>query len=184
MYDTRTGNGEGMTLWLTGLSGAGKSTLARAVAGALSAAGRRVEVLDGDELRGQVALGLGFSREDRNKNVALLAYIARLLSRNGVIAIVAAISPYRDGRDAARLLHDGRFVEVFVDCALDVLIDRDPKGLYARALRGDIPLFTGISDPYEAPPHPEVHVRTDRESVDQSAQRVLDHLRGRGFITP
>lgn len=183
MRDTSASSNEGFTLWLTGLSGAGKSTLARMVADGLRAQGRRVEVLDGDEVRA-IGLGLGFSKEDRDKNVALIGYVARLLSRNGVVAIVAAISPFRSGRDGIRLAHDGRFIEAFVDCPLDALIGRDPKGLYAKALRGEIQGFSGVSDPYEEPRHPEIHLHTGHESSEVSGRRIVEYLRDRGFIAP
>src|SRR5579885_2139717 len=138
----------GFTIWLTGLSGAGKSTLARGLAPALRERGRRVEVLDGDEVRENLSKGLGFSKEDRDTNIRRIAYVAKLVSRSGGVAITAAISPYRAIRDEARG-NIGRFVEVFVRCPLDVLVQRDTKGLYAKALRGEIAQFTGVSDPYE-----------------------------------
>src|ERR1700757_2070412 len=143
---------DGFTLWFTGLSGSGKSTLANLVADELRARGRRVEVLDGDEVRTNLSKGLGFSKEDRDTNIRRIGYVARLLSRNGVVVIAAAISPYREVREEVRRAHESPFVEAFVDCSIDELVRRDAKGLYAKALRGELPNFTGISDPYEPPP--------------------------------
>ena len=167
---------DGFTLWLTGLSGAGKSTLATAVAATLSGRGKRVEVLDGDEVRTNLSRGLGFSKDDRDTNIRRIGYVTKLLSRNGVIAIAAAISPYRAIRDEVRRAHCGRFVEVFVDCPLEELVKRDAKGLYAKALAGEIQHFTGVSDPYEPPLAPEIVVRTDRETIGQSTAVILDWL--------
>ncbi len=172
----------GFTLWFTGLSGAGKSTLAQAIRDDLVARGRRVEVLDGDEVRTTLSKGLGFSKEDRDTNIRRIGYVARLLSRNGVVAITAAISPYRDVRDEVRRAHEAPFVEVFVDCSLDELVRRDRKGLYAKALRGEIEHFTGVSDPYEAPRAPELHLRTDRESADESRASILIWLEQQGLL--
>ncbi len=166
----------GFTLWFTGLSGAGKSTLSLAVAQALRARGRRVERLDGDEVRQRLSRGLGFSKADRDENVRRIGFVARLLSRNGAVAIAAAISPYREVRDELRREHEARFVEVFVDCPLEVLIERDPKGLYARALTGQLPNFSGVSDPYEPPLAPEITVRTDRETVERSCDIIVGWL--------
>lgn len=172
---------DGFTLWFTGLSGAGKSTLATIVAERLRGMGRRVELLDGDEVRTNLSQGLGFSKADRDANIQRIAYVARLLSRNGVVAITAAISPYRETREAARRQID-RFVEVFVDCPLEVCEQRDVKGLYRRARAGEIKQFTGISDPYEPPEQPEVHLHTDRENPDQDVDIILDTLAGLGLI--
>jgi adenylyl-sulfate kinase len=169
----------GLVVWLTGLSGAGKSTLAHALAARLHAAGEKVEVLDGDSIRQHLSQGLGFSREDRDINIRRIAFVAKLLARNGVIVIVAAISPYRAVRDEARA-EIGRFLEVHVQCSIDELVRRDTKGLYARALAGSLPNFTGISDPYEEPLAPEVTVRTDRESLDESVSRVMAVIDSRG----
>src|SRR5712672_1431700 len=152
---------EGFTLWFTGLSGAGKSTLAGMAAEELRRRGRRVEVLDGDEIRTNLSKGLGFSKEDRDANIRRIGYVARLLSRNGVIAIVAAISPYREVRDEVRRGHEACFVEVFVDCSLEELVRRDTKGLYARALAGTLKNLTGVSDPYEPPLTPEIIIHSD-----------------------
>jgi adenylyl-sulfate kinase len=171
----------GFTLWFTGLSGAGKSTLARAVEDALEARGRHVEVLDGDEVREHLSKGLGFSKEDRDTNVRRIAFVAKLVTRSGGIAITAAISPYRAVRDEAREAI-GRFVEVFVRCPLEVLVKRDTKGLYARALRGEIDEFTGVSQGYEEPLNPEIVVDSDIESIGESVNRVLKKLESLGYL--
>lgn len=174
----------GFTVWLTGLSGAGKSTLARRLAELLAEpAGRRPEILDGDEVRLHLSRELGFTRQDRTTNVLRLGWICELLNRNGVPVIVAAISPYRDARAQVRARLD-RFVEVHVACPLDVCEQRDVKGLYRKARAGAIAAFTGIDDPYETPMRPELAVRTDLESVDASARRVLDTLRRLGYLPP
>ncbi|MDI7268447.1 MAG: adenylyl-sulfate kinase [Myxococcota bacterium] len=175
------GNAEkGFTLWFTGLSGSGKSALAERVADRLRAAGRRVELLDGDEVRTHLSKGLGFSKEDRDANIRRIGYVAHLLTRNGIVAITAAISPYRSIRDENRALI-GEFIEVFADCPLDECIRRDVKGLYRKALAGEIPQFTGVSDPYEAPERPEVVVRTGSESIEESERRILDAIRAAGY---
>jgi adenylylsulfate kinase len=173
----------GFTLWLTGLSGAGKTTLALGVRDALVARGYRVEVLDGDEVRKNLSLGLGFSKQDRDANVRRIGYVARLLSRHGIVVIAAAISPYRDTRDEVRREQDGAFVEVFVDCSLDALVQRDRKGLYARALRGELQNMTGVSDPYEPPLEAEVTVHTDHEQIDESLATILSFLEQHSLIT-
>jgi adenylylsulfate kinase len=172
---------EGFTLWFTGLSGAGKSTLATMVAERLREAGRRVELLDGDEVRKNLSQGLGFSKADRDANILRIAYVARVLSRNGVVAITAAISPYREIRDQARA-EISRFVEVYVDCPLEVCEQRDVKGLYKKARSGEIAQFTGISDPYEAPENPEIHLHTDRENPEQDVEIILEKLRDLGLL--
>jgi adenylyl-sulfate kinase len=172
----------GFTVWLTGLSGAGKSTIADALVGRLGALGRPVEVLDGDVVRTHLSAGLGFSREDRDTNVRRVGWVCALLNRHGVDAVVALISPYRAARDEVRASVD-RFLEVHVDCRLEVLVDRDPKGLYRRALAGEIANFTGVSDPYEPPPRPEVVCRTDGgETPEACAGRILDALAARGWL--
>jgi adenylylsulfate kinase len=172
----------GFTLWLTGLPGSGKTTLAHSVAEALRERGvTKLEILDGDEIRTLVSKGLGFSREDRDTNVRRIAYVCELLTRNEVVAIAAAISPYRESRDYARK-NISRFVEVFVKCSLDVLVERDPKGLYRKALAGEIGNFTGISDPYEEPLNPEITVQTDRESIDESTRRIVSVIESLGRI--
>lgn len=173
---------EGFTLWFTGLSGAGKSTLANLAAEELRNRGHRVEVLDGDEVRTNLSKGLGFSKEDRDTNIRRIGYVCNLLARNGVIAISAAISPYREVRDEVRRLHQ-RFVEVFVRCPLDTLVERDVKGLYKKALRGEIANFTGVSDPYEEPLNPELVVETHRESREESLQRLIARLESLNYVT-
>jgi adenylyl-sulfate kinase len=176
----------GAILWFTGLSGAGKSTLAQAVRDAL-ARDWRVEILDGDEIRAHLSKDLGFSKEDRDANIQRIGLVARLLARNGVIAITAAISPYRDVRDEVRALaaRDGvPFVEVFAEAEIEALAERDVKGLYRKALAGELDHFTGVSDPYEPPLSPDVVVRSDRETVDESRDRILAALAARGLLTP
>jgi adenylylsulfate kinase len=174
--------GRGFTLWFTGLSGAGKSTLAERIRDALVPRGERVEILDGDEVRTNLSKGLGFSKEDRDTNIRRIGYVARLLSRNGVVAVTAAISPYREVRDEVRRAHESTFVEVFVECALEELVRRDKKGLYAKALRGEIQNFTGVSDPYEPPLAADITVHSDRESVDESLAKILGWLERQGLI--
>jgi adenylyl-sulfate kinase len=174
--------GKGFTLWFTGLSGAGKSTLAERVRDTLTTRGERVEILDGDEVRQNLSKGLGFSKEDRDTNIRRIGYVARLLSRNGVVAIAAAISPYRAVRDEVRGAHEAPFVEVFVECSLDELVRRDRKGLYAKALKGELQNFTGVSDPYEPPLSADVTVHSDRESVDQSLSTIVGWLERQGLI--
>jgi adenylylsulfate kinase len=174
----------GGVVWLTGLSGAGKSTLATALVGRLAAT-RPVELLDGDELRRYVSAGLGFSRADRDTNVHRIAYVARLLARHGVLVLVAAIAPYAATRRELRALSEAAghpFVEVFVDAPLDVVAARDVKGLYARARAGELPAFTGVSDPYEPPAAADAHVHTDRESLDVCAAAIETALRARGLV--
>ena len=173
---------EGFVVWFTGLPSAGKSTLARLLEGALRRRGWPVEVLDGDEVRLRLTKGLGFSREDRDENIRRISFVARLLARHGVATITAAISPYRGAREEARR-EIGRFVEVYVKCALDTCVQRDVKGLYRRALAGEIANFTGISDPYEEPLAPEVTVQTDRESAEESVGRILARLEALGYLT-
>ena len=173
---------EGFTLWFTGLSGAGKSTLANLVAEELKKRGRRVEILDGDEVRTNLSKGLGFSKEDRDTNIRRIGYVCRLLARNGVIAISAAISPYREVRDEVRRGHD-RFFEVFMKCSLDRLVERDVKGLYKKALAGEIGSFTGVSDPYEEPLTPELVLDSGVETVEQSFERLIRQLEHVNFIS-
>jgi adenylyl-sulfate kinase len=172
---------QGFTLWFTGLSGAGKSTLANLVAERLEGMGRNVELLDGDEVRKNLSSGLGFSKADRDANIRRIAYVAKLLSRNGVIAITAAISPYREIRDEARR-EIKNFVEVFVDCPLEICEQRDVKGLYKRARAGEIQQFTGISDPYEPPLSPEIVVHTNVETPEQDADKIISRLSELGYL--
>jgi adenylylsulfate kinase len=175
---------EGFTVWFTGLSGAGKSTIANLLAQRLKAMGKRVELLDGDEVRKNLSSGLGFSKADRDTNIRRIGFVAKLLSRNGVVAITAAISPYREIRDEVKseIQQHADFVEVFVECPLEICEQRDVKGLYARARTGEIPHFTGISDPYEPPLHPAVAVHTARQTPEESVEIILDKLIERGLL--
>ena len=178
-------NRKGFTLWLTGLSGAGKTTLARVVEQELRVRGVAVEVLDGDEIRTNLSKGLGFSKEDRDTNIRRIGYVCRLLSRNGVTAISAAISPYREVRDEVKRLveADGpAFIEVFVKCPIEILAERDVKGLYKKALAGELTGFTGVSDPYEAPFAPEVVIESNRERVEFSATKIIRELERRKLL--
>lgn len=172
---------KGFTLWFTGLSGAGKTTLAHAVERELRARGRNVEILDGDVVRTHLSKGLGFSKEDRDTNIRRIGFVCHLLSRNGVAAIAAAISPYRSIRDEVRA-EIGDFVEVYVKCSVDACAKRDVKGLYAKALRGEIPGFTGVSDPYEEPLSPEVTVETENETIEESAAKIIAFLESAGYL--
>jgi adenylyl-sulfate kinase len=175
----------GFTIWLTGLSGSGKTTLAQSLINELKAGDVKVELLDGDEVRTNLSKGLGFSKEDRDTNIRRIGYVSRLLSRNGVGVITAAISPYREIRDEVRhsITRDGaEFVEVYVQCPIEVLIERDVKGLYKKALAGEIKEFTGVSDPYEEPLNPEVIVNTDSESIEESASKIIAALERRGLL--
>jgi adenylyl-sulfate kinase len=177
---------QGFTLWFTGLSGAGKTTLTEALVPQLRARGVKVEVLDGDEVRTNLSKGLGFSKEDRDTNIRRIGYVARLLARNGVGVIAAAISPYREIRDEVRASVEGdgaSFVEVFVKASLETLVARDVKGLYKKALAGEIKQFTGVSDPYEEPLNPEVLVSSDNETVAESAAKIIAKLEALGLIT-
>lgn len=173
---------KGLTLWFTGLSGSGKSTLASYLTPKLKELGKRVEILDGDEVRENLSKGLGFSKEDRDTNIRRIGFVANMLARNGVVAITAAISPYRDVRNEIRSKAQAAFVEVYVHCPLDVLEDRDTKGLYKKAKAGIIKNFTGISDPYEAPESPDVLVDTSKEAIEESAEKILVYLRKRGLL--
>ena len=170
---------DGVTLWFTGLSGAGKSTIAELVEAELRERGTNVEVLDGDVVRTNLSKGLGFSKEDRDTNIRRIAFVADLLSRNGVVAITAAISPYREIRDEARATMGDRFVEIYVEASVDECARRDVKGLYEKAFRGEIKEFTGVSDPYEPPLDPEVVVDTEAETPEESAAKVLAYLDSR-----
>lgn len=173
----------GLTLWFTGLSGSGKTTLARRVGHELRERGLKVEVLDGDVIRQNLSKGLGFSKEDRDTNIRRIGFVCNLLSRNGVVAIAAAISPYRAVRDEVRASQDtGHFVEVYLECPIELLIKRDVKGLYQQALNGHVERFTGISDPYEPPEHPEIVLHTDQESEEESAFNILAWLEERGYV--
>lgn len=162
---------QGMVLWFTGLSGAGKTTTAREVARELREQGRRVELLDGDELRTTICRGLGFTREDRMENIRRIVYVAKLLARNGVIVLVSAITPYVDMRDYARS-EIPEYVEVYVRCPLEECERRDVKGLYAKARRNEIPQFTGISDPYDEPTQAEITIDTNQASLSENVARI------------
>jgi adenylylsulfate kinase len=172
---------KGFTLWLTGLPCSGKTTLAKGVEETLLERGVPVEVFDGDEIRTNLTKGLGFSKEDRDTNIRRVGYVCNLLTRNGVVAIAAVISPYQSIRDEVRNTI-GRFAEVFVDAPLEELIKRDVKGMYKKALAGEIKNFTGIDDPYEPPEKPEIHVRTDQEDPEQSTAKIIKTLEILGFI--
>ncbi|HEU4929629.1 MAG TPA: adenylyl-sulfate kinase [Candidatus Krumholzibacteria bacterium] len=166
---------KGFTLWFTGLPSSGKSTLARGVEAILLERGMNVEVLDGDEVRENLSKGLGFSKQDRDTNIRRIGFVAKLLSRNEVVAITAAISPYKDVRDEMRRAI-GRFVEVYVQCPIDVLKERDVKGLYKKALAGEIKHFTGVDDPYEPPVKPEILIDSEKETVDESVAKIIRTL--------
>lgn len=166
---------KGFTLWFTGLPSSGKSTLARKVEEILLERGMNVEVLDGDEVRENLSKGLGFSKEDRDINIRRIGWVSKVLARNGVVAIGAAISPYKAVRDEVRSWHD-RFVEVYVEASIECLTERDVKGLYKKALAGEIKGFTGVDDPYEAPENPEIHVNSETESVDESLGKIIRTL--------
>ena len=169
---------KGFTLWFTGMSGAGKSTISEQIFARLKDSGARVELLDGDVVRTNLSKGLGFSKEDRDTNIRRIGFVCDLLSRNGVIAIVAAISPYRAVREEVRdRIGKGRFVEVYVHCPIEVLAARDVKGLYRKALAGEIPEFTGVSDPYEPPTNPDITVDSSKETLEHSVDRVWSKLR-------
>jgi len=173
---------KGVTIWFTGLSGSGKSTIARILDKKLKLAGRKVEILDGDVVRTNLSKGLGFSKEDRDTNIKRIGFVCHLLTRNEVIAIAAAISPYREIRDFNRSLI-GNFVEVYTKCPLDTCIERDVKGLYKKAIAGEIKGFTGVDDPYEEPLKAEVVVETDKETPEQSAEKVLKKLEELGYVS-
>src|ERR1700731_108575 len=173
----------GFTLWFTGLPCSGKSTLAEIVAKELESRGRGVEILDGDVVRTHLTKGLGFSKEDRDENIRRIGYVCALLSKHGAIAISAAISPYRAIRDEVRSKTEN-FVEVFVDTPLELCIQRDVKGMYKKAIAGEMKNFTGISDPYEPPLNPEIVIQTQREPEQESAARILGSLESMGLIEP
>lgn len=175
-------NDKGFILWFTGLSGSGKSTLAEYLTPILIEKSVKVEVLDGDVVRTNLSKGLGFSKEDRDINIRRIGFVANLLARNGCCAITAAISPYAAVRDECRQMCEATFVEIFVDAPLEVVEERDTKGLYAKARSGEIKNFTGVSDPYEAPESAEIVVKTGEESIEESAGRILSWLQEKGFI--
>ena len=175
----------GATIWFTGLSGSGKSTIAVALEQALFSIGKLSYRLDGDNVRLGINKNLGFSEEDRKENIRRIGEVAKLFGDAGVISLSSFISPYKADRDEVRQLHEHaglEFIEVHVDCSLAVAEERDPKGLYKKARAGEIKNFTGIDDPYEAPESPEIHLHTDRTTVEQEVQIILDHLTDNGFI--
>ena len=172
----------GFTIWFTGLSGSGKTTISRLVETELQKRGFPVEVLDGDVVRQNLSQGLGFTKADRDTNIQRIAFVSKLLTRNHVVTLVAAISPYREAREAARK-EIGNFVEVYVKCPLETCMARDAKGLYKKAIEGTIPYFTGISDPYEEPLEPEIVLQTDQEAPEESAATVLRRLRELGYLS-
>lgn len=173
---------KGFCVWFTGLSGSGKSTLARALASRLEKMNVPVQVLDGDEVRTRLTKGLGFSKEDRDTNIDRIAFVANCIVKAGGVAITCAVSPYREARDKARK-EIGNFVEVHVSTPLEDCIKRDVKGLYKKAQAGEIPNFTGISDPYEPPTAPELAVPTHRHSLDESVDLVVKKLRDLGYVS-
>lgn len=172
---------QGFVLWMTGLSGAGKTTIALEMLEQLKERNLKLERLDGDVVRESLTKDLGFSAEDRRKNIERITFVAKLLSRNGVGCICSFISPYQSVRDHVRK-NTTNFLELFIDAPLEVVINRDVKGLYQKALAGEIPNFTGISDPFEAPKNPDVHVRTDQQTAAESATFIINQLEGRGLI--
>ena len=174
----------GFTLWFTGLSGAGKTTVSEIVEKELRSRVGSVEVLDGDIVRTNLSKGLGFSRKDRDTNVLRIGFVAGLLTRNGVPVIVSTISPYKEARDQVRRDIGDDFIEIFVDAPLEVCAKRDVKGLYEKAFSGEIPAFTGVSDPYEPPAAPELTLRTNEEEPEESAGRVIAKLEELGYLEP
>jgi len=174
---------KGFTLWFTGLPCSGKSTLAEIIAPELARRGRTVDILDGDVVRTNLTKGLGFSKEDRDENIRRIGFVCGLITKHGGIAISAAISPYRSVRDEVRSKIEN-FVEVFVDTPLELCIQRDVKGMYKKAIAGEMKNFTGISDPYEAPLNPEIVIQTQKESEQESAVRILGSLERMGLIEP
>jgi len=173
---------KGFTLWFTGLSGAGKTTITGLLEKQLRERGSKLEILDGDVVRENLSKGLGFSKEDRDTNIRRIAFVADLLSRNGVPVITAAISPYAEIRAEARGLMGERFIEVYVKASVDTCAERDVKGLYAKAFSGEIKEFTGVSDPYEIPENPDWVCDTENESPEESAQKLLEYLESRDLI--
>jgi adenylyl-sulfate kinase len=177
---------KGFILWFTGLSGSGKSTLSERISRDFRSHGYKVEVLDGDEVRTHLSKGLSFSKADRDINVGRIGFVARLLSRNGVIAITAAISPYREIRDEIRddcKRDQVAFIEVYTECPIEVLAERDVKGLYKKALAGEIEHFTGVNDPYEPPLNPDVHIHSDVDNIDDSVDKILSVLKSKNLIS-
>jgi adenylylsulfate kinase len=182
--ENRSRYGRGFTLWFTGLSGAGKTTISEIAEKELRQRFGRIEVLDGDIVRTNLSKGLGFSREDRDTNILRIGFVAALLTRNGVGVIVSAISPFKEARDQVRRKIGEDFLEVYVDAPIEVCAERDVKGLYKKAFAGEIPQFTGVSDPYEPPAAPELHIKTDEETPGESARRVIARLEELGYLRP
>lgn len=180
---------KGFTLWFTGLSGAGKTTISSIIHHRLQEGGiANVEVLDGDVVRTHLSKGLGFSKEDRDTNIRRIGWVSQLLTKHGVPNMAAAISPYREVRaEVRKMVEDvgdaGSFIEVFVNCPVEVCEERDVKGLYAKARSGEIKQFTGISDPYEEPETPEINIRTDQITADSAADEIIDYLVENGFLS-
>jgi len=175
-------NDKGFTLWFTGLSGAGKTTISHIVEKEIRDRGANIEILDGDVVRENLSKGLGFSKEDRDTNIRRIAFVADLLSRNGTPVITAAISPYREIRDEARDMMGDRFIEVYVNASVEACAERDVKGLYEKAFKGEIKEFTGVSDPYEPPLNAEITVETENEEPDESAAKIIAYLDERGLL--
>ena len=175
-------NDKGFTLWFTGLSGAGKTTISHIVEKEIRDRGANIEILDGDVVRENLSKGLGFSKEDRDTNIRRIAFVADLLSRNGTPVITAAISPYREIRDEAREMMGDRFIEVYVNASVEACAERDVKGLYEKAFKGEIKEFTGVSDPYEPPLNAEITVETESEEPDESAAKIIAYLDERGLL--
>jgi adenylylsulfate kinase len=175
-------HGRGFTLWFTGLSGAGKTTIAEIVEKELRVRHGKIEVLDGDIVRTNLSKGLGFSRDDRDTNILRIGFVADLLTRNGVGVIVSAISPFKEVRDQVRRNIGEDYIEIFVDAPLEVCAERDVKGLYKKAFAGEIEQFTGVSDPYEPPAAPELHIKTNEEEPHESSRRVLLKLEELGYL--
>ncbi len=170
-------------LWFTGLSGSGKSTIANAVELRLNELQKHTYLLDGDNIRMGLNIGLGFSNEDRIENIRRIGEVSKLFVDAGIIVLTAFISPFQKERDTVRsLMQEDEFIEVFIDTPLEICESRDPKGLYQKARTGEIPNFTGISSPYEAPSHPEIHVKTDNQSINESAEQIIDHLKTKGYL--
>jgi adenylylsulfate kinase len=184
IVENETKYGRGFTLWFTGLSGAGKTTISEIVERELRSRYGRVEVLDGDIVRTNLSKGLGFSREDRDTNILRIGFVAELLTRNGVGVIVSAISPFKEARDQVRRSIGEDFIEVYVDAPIEVCAERDVKGLYEKAFAGEILQFTGVSDPYEPPAAPELHIKTNEEEPQESARRVIARLEELGYLRP
>ena len=183
--ENKTRCDRGFTLWFTGLSGAGKTTISEIVEKELRGRfGQGVEVLDGDIVRTNLSKGLGFSREDRDTNILRIGFVAGLLTRNQVGVIVSAISPFKEARDQVRRSIGEDFIEVYVDAPIEVCAERDVKGLYKKAFAGEIGQFTGVSDPYEPPAAPELHIKTDEEEPHESARRVIAKLDELGYLRP